>query len=361
MQNEENNSRILVGLWDCPYCDAKGISGLKKHCPNCNHPQDEGTKFYLGEEKIYLEGEEAAQYGKGADWTCAYCGALNRYNAENCASCDAPREASTGDYFENEKKQAAKEAKRQAEIDAVSGNTPAPAPKKRKWILFAILAALIIGAIVFIFAPRKYSVSVTAKEWTRVLYTENYEEVERSGWSLPEDATLISSRQEVHHNDSVLDHYEDVQVRRSRSVIDHYDTETYTVNNGDGTFSERSRSVPVYGTEYYYETERQPVYRQVPVYATKYYYKHMEWVYGNPVVAKGTVETPYWPEYTETSVNRVSTRVSSYKLTFSDEKGKSYSSVPVTEDIFSSVATGDSLTITVSAGTVTSINGIQIN
>lgn len=56
----------------------------------------------------------------------------------------------------------------------------------------------------------------------------------------------------------VIDHYEEVQVQRSREVYDH---DEYTmVDNGDGTYREVSH--PVYRTEYYYETVQQPVYRQ---------------------------------------------------------------------------------------------------
>ena len=47
-------SRIVKGYWDCPYCGNKGISGLEKRCTACGHSQDEGTKFYLKEQKEYV-------------------------------------------------------------------------------------------------------------------------------------------------------------------------------------------------------------------------------------------------------------------------------------------------------------------
>ena len=96
--------KIVEGLWDCPYCGQKGIGGLVKSCPNCAHPQDADTKFYLGEKKAYLDEEKAKDYGKGADWTCSFCGSLNRYGNANCVNCGAQREDSSGDYFENRKK-----------------------------------------------------------------------------------------------------------------------------------------------------------------------------------------------------------------------------------------------------------------
>lgn len=57
---------------------------------------------------------------------------------------------------------------------------------------------------------------------------------------------------------SVIDHYETVEVRRSREVYDH--DEVTLEDDGNGHFVEVSH--PVYRTEYYTVTEQQPVYRQ---------------------------------------------------------------------------------------------------
>ena len=108
---------------------------------------------------------------------------------------------------------------------------------------------------------------------------------------MPDGAEQTGTRQEIHHYDSVLDHYEDVQVQRSRQVYDH---DEYTmVDNGNGTFREVSH--PVYRTEYYYETVQQPVYRQVPRFATKYYYNIWRWTPSRDVTATGTDHNAEWP------------------------------------------------------------------
>ena len=96
----------IEGLWDCPYCGTKGIGGLTKHCPSCGHPQDADTQFYLPSQKKYLDEETAEKYGKGADWTCSYCGSLNRYYATECSNCGASREETSGDYNDNKRKRA---------------------------------------------------------------------------------------------------------------------------------------------------------------------------------------------------------------------------------------------------------------
>ncbi len=60
--------------------------------------------------------------------------------------------------------------------------------------------------------------------------------------------------------DIVFDHYEEVEVQKSRQVYDH---DEYTiVDDGEGHFQEVPH--PVYRTEYYTETEQRPVYLMVP-------------------------------------------------------------------------------------------------
>ena len=39
--------KIIEGLWDCPFCRNKRIRAGQKTCPDCGHPQDENTKFYI--------------------------------------------------------------------------------------------------------------------------------------------------------------------------------------------------------------------------------------------------------------------------------------------------------------------------
>ena len=66
--------------------------------------------------------------------------------------------------------------------------------------------------------------------------------------------------------ETILDHYETVEVQRSRQVLDHYETYYTYEDNGEGSFTEVAHERPVYTTEYYTETVQQPVYRQVPIY-----------------------------------------------------------------------------------------------
>lgn len=69
----------------------------------------------------------------------------------------------------------------------------------------------------------------------------------------------VKNEDDEYYYESVLDHYEEIEVQRSRQVYDH---DEYTmVDNGKGEFVEVAH--PVYRTEYYTEIEQRPVYIQV--------------------------------------------------------------------------------------------------
>ena len=53
--------KLVEGLWDCPFCDNKRIRAGQKTCPNCGHPQDENTKFYMPDAIEYVSEEKAAK------------------------------------------------------------------------------------------------------------------------------------------------------------------------------------------------------------------------------------------------------------------------------------------------------------
>ena len=66
--------RLIEGLWDCPYCDTKGIRGRERVCPVCSKERGEHTKFYMGNPDDYVVPEaEAKKISKEPDWVCAFC------------------------------------------------------------------------------------------------------------------------------------------------------------------------------------------------------------------------------------------------------------------------------------------------
>ena len=168
-----------------------------------------------------------------------------------------------------------------------------------------------------------------------------------SGWSLPDGAEQTDARQEIHHYDSVLDHYESVDVQRSRQVIDHYETYYTYEDNGNGTFTEVSHQRPVYETEYYTETVQQPVYRQVPRYATKYYYNIWRWTPSRDVTATGTDHNVEWPVPELAENEREGQRTEDYRFTVEHTKEKkSPETYRLAESDWMNINVGDHLFIT---------------
>ncbi|MBR3557014.1 MAG: hypothetical protein IKN89_13995 [Oscillospiraceae bacterium] len=360
--------KIVEGLWDCPYCGQKGIGGLVKSCPNCAHPQDADTKFYLGEKKEYLDEEKAKDYGKGADWTCAFCGSLNRHGNANCANCGAQREDSSGDYFENRRKEQAAQAKPQ----------PQPQPKKKRKIAPLIIGILAILAIIFfVTRPKDKATTVVDKTWERAIAVEALTPVQEQSWSQPpQSARNVSSRQAIRTYEKVLDHYEEEAYDVPYDVLDGYDTYTEYEDNGDGTFTEVEREEPRYRTEYRTEYRTVPVYRDEPVYDTLYEYEIDKWVPARTEKAGGScyeprsdliragdwsvVSEPYWPDTRLGGNERESTRGEEYILYFSDAKGKSYSA-RVTEELWNKYSRDQSVELEVQGSRVLSIDGVRIS
>lgn len=347
-------SEIIEGLWDCPYCDQKGIGGLTKHCPNCGHPQDEGTKFYLGEKKTVLPKEVADQYGKGADWTCGFCGSMNRYNASDCSNCGASRSDSTGDYFDNRKKE--EEKQKYPTIEEIQRRERERNLAKKKELrkrLFLILGAL-FALILVIAWPKSKNVTIQDKAWDRSIDVEEYKTVKESDWSVPDGGREYDHRQEIHHYNHVVDHYESVQVQKSRQVQDGYDSHTEYSDNGDGTFTSHTVQTPRYRTEYYTETEQRPVYRDDPIYQTKYYYEIERWVVVRSVDTNGGQDEPYWGEVDLLQNQREGSRRETYQVTFITKKGKTYE-MELSEAEWNGMKPGDKKKIKVSMGRVTKI------
>ncbi len=238
-------------------------------------------------------------------------------------------------------------------------STKTSVKKKRKTGCLAILA-IFFAIILFAFWPRTSDATVTQKAWSRSISVEEYKTVQESDWSVPEGGRVYKSKREIHHYDQVLDHYENVQVQRSREVLDGYDVTYDYVNNGDGTYDQVERSTPRYRTETYYETERQPVFKDVPVFKKKYYYEIERWVPTRSVDSKGESDEPYWNEVTLGSNEREGEHTETYSLTFKTKKDKTYV-LSLSQDAWNRINEGDTVKITVQNGKITKLNGTDIN
>lgn len=342
--------KLVEGIWDCPYCDAKGIGGLRKYCPNCGHPQDKGTKFRVGEEKRYLTEDESKEVGKGPDWACEYCDSMNRASFKFCASCGAPRDGENKDYFQLREAEKQKELKQK---EAMAEKEPQPKFTKKRFILIAAFLALMFF-IVNAFMPKDYSGEIAAKSWDRSIEIEKYTTVEESDWSIPSGGRQLYTKREIRTYNQVFDHYETRTKEVPYQVEDGYDT-SYT-DNGDGTFTEHQ--TPKYRTEYRTEEYEEAIYRQEPVYDTKYYYEIDKWIHDRDVTSEGKADEPYWPELKLTDKEREGKKLEKYVLTISVSKKKNKTKEYTYEtsyDTWKKYKTGQKVEVTVVAGNVDKI------
>ena len=291
--------KLVEGLWDCPFCENKRIKAGQKTCPNCGHPQDENTKFYMPDEIKYVSEEKAEKISRNPDWQCSFCGSLNSDNLNVCKNCGATKEDSERNYFEMRKQEEEKKRKKEFRQENVPQNKPKKKEKKpllKRALLFLGILAIVIFGMMSCLAPKIKNVTINDLDWERTIDIEEIVTHNESDWSLPDDARLQYTKSEIQSYKDVLDHYETVTETKTRSVIDHYEEKSSYVDLGNGYFEEQTESVPVYTEETYTEDVEKPVYRQEPVYATKYYYEIDRWTVVDTAKSSGNDQNPFWPE-----------------------------------------------------------------
>ena len=351
-------SKLVMGYWDCPFCGSKEIRGDVTNCPSCGRARGE-VQFYMkgyteGETREenertdveYLDEEQAKYVSKNPDWYCSFCNSLNSDNAQFCGNCGASRADSESNYFEMLQKKKEREA---AETAAQPQAATAPAKRSRSpLMIFLVILLAVIGLFVWMNGNKTSSdLTVTALNWIRNINIEENRMFSESGWTLPDGAEQTDARSELHHYDSVFDHYDYVDVQRSRQVIDHYETYYTYTDNGNGTFTEVPHERPVYKTEYYTETVQQPVYRQVPRYQTRYYYNIWRWTPSRDVTASGDDHNAAWPEVELGENEREGKRTEMYSFTVENRKKAGETAVySLSENDWMNVNVNDILFIT---------------
>ena len=228
----------------------------------------------------------------------------------------------------------------------------------RLFIILALIASFIL--IVAVCLPKTKTITVARMSWAREIDIEENRLVNDSGWSVPSDAVEITyTSWEIHHYDSVLDHYETVTEEKSRQVQDGYDVSYSYHDLGNGYSEEIEHRTPRYRTEYYTETHTVPVYRDEPVYRTKYHYTIWRYVYDHTETTSGEsvgveTSTPEWPSYQFVGDQREGARHESYIITCYDKNGKPVQ-YKTTLAIWTQMSPDRSYTVKISMGCITEI------
>ncbi len=280
--------KTFYGYWTCSYCGRESRGDVAR-CPGCGKTRSKDVLFYPTPKGDSAPRQYVEGYeASGGDWLCSYCDSL-------------------------------------------------------------IAAALIIALLVYLFLPKEQTLTVVDKQWYRSVDIEEYRTVHEEDWAVPDGGRQTGSFQDVHHYVQALDHYE--TVRRSRQVPDggHSEVVGYR-DNGDGTFTEETRWVTDYRTEYY--TEEEPVYVPVPVFATKYAYDIERWVYDHTEETSGHADQPYFADPPASGTFRQNGTQERYSITTektSSRDGKT-NQYDVSYEDWLSVSIGDQIRAKVGLG-----------
>ena len=349
-------SIIRGDLRTCPNCGttiANDVKYLMPDNPEVVRAMNDGTILTKGEvttdEKgIKAEIVDESDYRDGENWLCTSCGCQNFSNAVRCEGCGAARSGMT--YFNdtdddteeeqievskgygyyttsdgciipmhlNERKSKTFDEEESKDEELISEDktdskeeTPCRENKFKhllkaithnikeffrgvepKYVIITALICFSITFLVWLFWPVTRTAVVEGFSWEYSIAVDKYTECHESDWSLPAGAKLEYTREEIHHYDHVLDHYETKTRQCSREVQDGYDTEYRDLGNGQ---VEVVRT-PRYRTEYYTETYEEPVYKNVPVYRTKYYYEIGRWKVVDYLTTTNEDKSPYWAD-----------------------------------------------------------------
>ena len=322
---------IREGRWDCQYCGNIGNLGRHRNCQNCGHSRPEGTKFYLADDSEVTDKKLQRQALVGPDWICEYCGTSNAADIAVCGSCGAARDETSPvqQVKEYEPDQVPTTGDMTFDEEPEPAKSPPEKTTDKKKLPIAIIAGigaialLCLAVIAFlVFGGRDAEASVTGFQWERTVEVEAFQTVVEEDWEIPSGGRLISQREEIHHYDQILDHYE----TRQRQVEERVQVgvETYVCGQrdlGTGFFEDIECERPVYETQVRTETYEEPIYRDEPVYRPLYTYKIDKWIVVRTEESSGNDHSPYWPRADLGSDEREGETTEVYVVYFVDEDG----------------------------------------
>jgi hypothetical protein len=266
-------------LWDCPSCDTPKLLGLEhRHCPSCGAAQDPTRRYYpSAADQIAV----ADHRYTGADKICPACESPAAAIAHNCANCGsaldgargvtqrAAQQASGSAYETDDAKRA--RAELEAKRRGAQAPSPPPASGRGKFVVLAVILALVVGAVVFFTWKKEVGLEVASHSWTREIEIETQSLVTETAWrdGVPAGAQSLScSRAE----------------RSTRKVPDGERCSKERRDLGDGTFKEVEVCTPKFRSE--------------PVYDDRCTYVIPRWVRARMATATGASvrDEPRWPE-----------------------------------------------------------------
>lgn len=354
---------IVEMFWRCDRCNAKKTNlGRNKECTDdqfgkgCGAPKSIDAEEWLPDDVSHTSAHVVTEttapgllskFKAGEDVPCQFCDSAQWMVNGTCTNCTAPMDGGRGQM--DELRAQSQDSGRTSVI------IPPPAPRSRLvhepvydfdageakraeralrggrvgWLPalgVALGVVALSGGIYMACRTVEHPATVSATEWRYVAHVDRNTVVHETGWSAPADAfDVVNQGPRFHHN---------------RDVLDHYDTEHYTVQescgqtcvpvprvctripqtcsttprtctsnrNGSATCSGGDRVCSGGGescsgggqsctTKYCsVQKERQKaVYRQEPVYQDHYEWNVWRWVPNRDVPSSGTDAAPEAP------------------------------------------------------------------
>jgi hypothetical protein len=257
-QEREESQGFFEMLWDCEFCDTKGLlAKSQRYCANCGGPQNPDKRYFPPEgQAVRVDGHQFV----GADRACPACKSPMGAMAKNCTQCGSPLDGS---------------AEVRGVVDPMAQPVQARAkpqqPRKKRRlspIILGVGAVLAIAIWFFFIRAHEATVEVTGHSWKRVIAIEELNDAQDSAW-----------RNEVPVNASALVCYD--KQRTTRQVTDGEDCHMERKDKKDGTFEQVKKCSP--------KTRAEPV---MDSWCT---FNARRWRQVSELKNEGTGLTPAWP------------------------------------------------------------------
>ena len=318
--------RIIEGRWNCLSCGAQGVLGRHKSCPGCGNPREHGSETSFDFGPSHESGAATAETvtdaallqlaAAGADWHCGFCESGNRGDTATCRNCGADR----------------------ADAQPLPPPAALPVPlvaevprRRRRWPYLLVLGMLVSCGFCF-WAGSTHEVDgrVESRAWTRVVTRQVFTAVEKQGWKdelrVARSVMPVDGRGEVAGVDDVRgcvrrqkgtrqvpDGTRRVCDTKSRRVACGSEERCRVEDQGNGFAREVCHDVTKYCSESYEDCRDETQYRTEPVFGEQCTYRTWEWRDDVTRTARGTTDTPRWPELSTARLDRL-VRTGEYRV-----------------------------------------------
>jgi hypothetical protein len=217
-EQREESQGFFEMLWDCEFCDARGLLGkTQRYCASCGAPQNPDKRYFPKEgEQTRVDGHRY----EGSDRLCPACSAPQSAKAKNCTHCGSVLDG-------------AAEVRGVADAAAVAARPASAAPRRRRrWpVVLGVLAILGFGLWFRCLRTQEAQVVVAGHSWQRVIGIEEFNERQEEAWrnEVPADASFPVCREKQ---------------RSTRQVEDGEDCHTERHDKKDGTFEQVKKCKP---------------------------------------------------------------------------------------------------------------------